>query len=137
MTAFEGLAIQFDEATRKIRVNHDSLGDKMKNLENFCDKYIPLIAQNVVWDTLTQVVSSKERKKLEIYEHKVYMKLHETVLEDEGNPDIEGHRNNLLVQINDKLNILTRIINERKFLVPKNKEESNVRLLERRSTLSK
>ena len=65
------------------------------------------------------------------------MKLHETILTDEGNPDLEGHRNNLLNQINQKLTILTRIINERRFLVPKNKEESEKNVIERKSSLSK
>ena len=65
------------------------------------------------------------------------MKLHETILTDEGSPDLEGHRNNLLNQINQKLTILTRIINERRFLVPKNKEESEKNVIERKSSLSK
>jgi len=71
---------------------------------------------------MTQIVGSKERKKLEVYEHKVYMKLHEVLLKDEGNPDLEGHRNDLLTQINKKLTILGRIIDERKFLVPQRKD---------------
>ena len=113
--------IEFENQTRKIRVNHDNLVNRVTNLENFCDKYVPLIAQNVVCDTLTQVAGSKERKKLELYEQKVYMNLHKTILNDGGTPNLEEHRNVLLTQINDKLEILTRIINERKFLVPKEK----------------
>ena len=136
-TSFEDLSVQFEVVTRQIKINHDLLVDKVTNLENFWDKYIPLISQNIVWDTLTQVVNSKEKKRLEIYEHKVYMKLHETLLSDEGSPDIEGHRNALLKQINDKLTILTRIINERRYLIPKNKEETEVFNNERRSSISK
>lgn len=123
-SAFNDHIELFQDSTRKIKVNHDTLVDRATNIENFCDKYIPLISQNVVCDTLTQIVGSKERKKLELYEHKVYMKLHETLLKDEGTPDLEGHRDNLLTQINEKLNILTKIINERKFLVPKMKDTS-------------
>jgi len=51
------------------------------------------------------------------------MKLHETLLKDEGTPDLDGHRDNLLNQISDKLAILTKIINERKLIVPKGKFE--------------
>jgi len=49
------------------------------------------------------------------------MQLHETLLKDEGTPDLEGHRDNLLNQISNKLEILTKIINERKLLMPKTK----------------
>lgn len=137
MADFQDLSNQFEFVTRNIKVNHDLLVDRVTNLENFCDKYIPLIAQNVVCDTLTQVVGSKERKRLELYEHKVYQKLHETLLTDEGNPDLESHRNGLLNQINEKLTILTRIINERRYLIPKNKDDTEKFNTERRSSLSK
>jgi hypothetical protein len=80
----------------------------------------------MLYETRSHKLSAlKSENKLELYEHKVYMKLHETLLKDEGTPDLEGHRDNLLTQINDKLNILTKIINERKFLVPKGKEPNN------------
>jgi hypothetical protein len=73
----------------------------------------------VVCDSLTQILGNKERKRLEIYEHKVYMKLHNTLLKDNGTPNLEGHKENLLNQISKKLEILSKIMNERKFLVPK------------------
>ena len=49
------------------------------------------------------------------------MKLHETLLQDEGIPNLRGHQDKLLNQISKKLEILSRIIKERKLLVPKDK----------------
>ena len=31
----------------KIQINIDNLSDRMLSLENYCDKYIPLMAQNI------------------------------------------------------------------------------------------
>ncbi|CAI2385951.1 unnamed protein product [Moneuplotes crassus] len=112
----------YEEVTRRIKINHDKLSNKLVAAENFTDKYVPIMAQNVVCDTLTQIVNSKERKRLEVYEHKVYLQLHETLLKDEGSPDLDGHRDNILNQISNKLEILTKIINERKLLKPKPKD---------------
>lgn len=64
------------------------------------------------------------------------MKLHETLLKDEGSPNLEGHRDNLLIQINEKLSILTKIINERKFLVPKTNQSKIMTSDKEISTLS-
>lgn len=72
----------------------------------------------MVCDALTQIVGSKERKKLEIYEHKVYKKLDETLLQDEGTPNLKKHQKKILNQISKKLEILSKIIDERKLLVP-------------------
>lgn len=91
------------------------------SLENFTDKYIPLMAQNIACDTLRQVVGRKECKKLELYEEKIFQNLHETLVKDKGVPDLESHRDVLLKQINNKLTIIKQIIDERKFLVPKEK----------------
>ena len=102
-----------------LKVEHDQLQNKVISLENFADKYIPLVAQNITWDTLNQVIGHKERKKLELYEEKIYQNLHETILWDEGNPNIDKHRDELLKQINNKLTLLKQIMDERKFLVPK------------------
>jgi hypothetical protein len=45
--------------------------------------------------------------------------LHNSILNDEGVPDLENHRNNLLRQINNKLTLIKQIMDERKFLVKK------------------
>jgi len=52
----------YEEVMRRIKVDHDKLSDRLSAAENFTDKYVPILAQNVVCDTLTQIVSSKERK---------------------------------------------------------------------------
>lgn len=74
----------------------------MVSIANFVDKYIPLVCQNITWDTLTQVIDHKARKKLEYYEQKIYKNLHQEILKDEGVPDLDGHRDNLLKQIKTK-----------------------------------
>ena len=78
------------------------LTNKVESMGNFVDKYIPLICQNITCDTLTQVIGHKERKKLEVYEQKIYQNLHQEILKDEGKPDLDGHRDNLLQQIKTK-----------------------------------
>lgn len=52
------------------------------------------------------------------------MQLHQTLLSDEGNPDLDGHRDNILNQINTKLEILNKILAERKILMPHTKPKS-------------
>jgi len=103
----------------------------MISIENFTDKYVPLIAQNITCDTLTQIISHRERKKLEIYELKVYKNLHKVILNDKGIPNLEKNKNNLLMQINNKLTFIQQIIDERKLLVKK-----DPRVIRSKSTIS-
>ena len=44
----------------------------------------------------------KLENKLEYYEQKVYENLHNALLKDEGVPDLDQHRQNLLKQIKTK-----------------------------------
>ena len=43
----------YEGVVRKIKINHDDLVNRVTAAENFSDKYIPIVAQNVSFPTLT------------------------------------------------------------------------------------
>lgn len=42
----------YEGNVRRMKVNHDNLSNRLTAAENFTDKYVPIMAQNVIFEKL-------------------------------------------------------------------------------------
>ena len=88
-----------DEALDKIRVKHQELVNEVKTLDNWIEKYEPLRTQNQVSQTLSAILTGKEKKRLTDYDDMLFTKLYDVVLLDDGRPDIVKRTRRFLIAI--------------------------------------
>ena len=57
-------------------------------LDNYLEKYLPLVTQRIVDDTLRSTFSGKERRRLELYDAEKHTLLYQFLLCDDGSGHI-------------------------------------------------
>ena len=72
------------------RIHNDLDGqlNKIKTMEHFIDKYIPIRVQQLIGETVVAVANQSQQTRLQNFEMEKYKKLNEDVLDDETNPDM-------------------------------------------------
>ena len=73
-------------------IKHDIAICKNENhcitLDNYMEKYVPLVVQRIVDETLRSTFSGKERRRLELYDAEKYALLYQFLLCDDGSGNI-------------------------------------------------
>lgn len=75
---------QFDEVNKDL----DVLLNKIKTMEHFINKYIPIRIQQLIGQTINAIGSQSQLTRMQNYEMEKYKKLNEDVLDDESNPEL-------------------------------------------------
>lgn len=101
------------EDLRKAKIYSQELGDNVKALENYIEKYVPLQIQNALSKSLNGYVSPQQKIRLEDYEVKVFSELHDIILKDDGIPNIDEQREEITKEINLKLTYLQEVYQQR------------------------
>lgn len=74
---------------------------------------MPLQTQNAISRTLYGFITPQQKVRLEDFEVGVFAELNNIILKDDGEPDIEKEKQNIIMEINIKLEELQRLYKER------------------------
>ena len=85
---FQEQKMQIQNDFDQIHKDQDIQLNKIKSMEHFIDKYIPIRVQQLIGETLTAVATQGQLTKLQNFEMEKYKKLNEDVLDDETHPEL-------------------------------------------------
>lgn len=71
------------------RYSCDDISSRLKETDNYLDKYLPIKIQTMVGDTLHKFLPYEEEVRLCGYEEEKFGELREIVLKDNGIPSLE------------------------------------------------
>jgi len=92
----------------QLRYGLSDLNINLQTTDNYLDKYIPFRIQNLISETLDNVIDSHQHKKLTKYEKYKFKKMHDYVLNDEGIPDFDkGYGGVKVYQLDSKFHMIT------------------------------
>jgi len=91
---------------KKVRQDGEENKTRFLMVENFVEKYQPILVQIAISNTLSSCIFKKEQLiALENYEAKSLSALHQTILQDTGMPELVRKVNEIRKAVENKLNI--------------------------------
>jgi len=78
--------------------------NKIKSMEHFIDKYIPIRVQQLIGETFSAIVSQTQLQRLQNFEMEKYKKLNEDVLDDETHPELIDLMHRIAADLKDIMN---------------------------------
>ena len=67
----------------------DDIDKNLTTTDNYLDKYLPFRIQNLISETLENVLDKEQIQKLTIFEGEKFKSLHERILADNGEPNLK------------------------------------------------
>ncbi|CAI2386923.1 unnamed protein product [Moneuplotes crassus] len=98
---------------RKLRIEVQQANSDVITLENFCEKYVPLQTQNLISKTLHGFLNEIQKSRLEDFEVGIFAKMHDNVLDDDGEPNLDKEKETIISEVNIKLEELKKLYQER------------------------
>ena len=77
------------ENIQKLKFGLDDIDKNLTTTDNYLDKYLPFRIQNLISETLENVLDKEQIQKLTIFEGEKFKSLHERILADNGEPNLK------------------------------------------------
>ena len=93
---------ELEGKVKKLEKEEDWIGNNLKAVENWVEKYEPLRVQHQISETLNQCLDRKAKAKLVEYDKKVCMDLRDTIFHDAGSPSIQTKLQDIFTELSSQ-----------------------------------